>query len=186
MILKGYIKKLPDQGDNIFKVRIPFLEDNTNSEMVFDALLCNQPGIYYGYKVGDCVFVSFENDKLDTPIILGKLFINVKDKDDGSATYHLVNELTVTDTINLPENTKIGNYSAADFFKLYQKINNVVSDLNAGNLSGGSGGGSGSSAVTGVKGSEESVYRTGNVNISKGDIGVTSISSDEINTIVNS
>ncbi len=125
MIIKGYIKQVPNDGDNIYKVRIPFLEDNTNNEMVFNALLCNQPGIYRGYKEGDCVFISFENDKLDVPIILGKLFVDINDSDDGTAIYHVVNELNVTSKINLPSDTRIGNYYAEDFSKLYQKVNSL-------------------------------------------------------------
>ena len=74
MIIKSYIKALPNQGSNVYKVRVPFLEDNTNREMIFDALLCSPPGEYYGYKVGDCVYVEFEDDKLNIPVILGKLY----------------------------------------------------------------------------------------------------------------
>lgn len=117
MILKSYIKKLPSTGSNTYKVRIPFLEDNTNHEMVFDALLCTPPGEYYGYNVGDCVYVEFEDDKLNIPVILGKLYI---EPEDEVSSYHVVNELNVTGNVTLPENTKIGNYSALDFFKLYQ------------------------------------------------------------------
>ena len=123
MILKAYITEIPDSGENHFKVRIPFLEDNTTTEMVFDALLCNQPGEYYGYNVGDCVFVSFENEKLNTAIILGKLYVDEVE----TPNYHLINELNVTSKVTLPENTKIGNYSAKDIFKLYQSIDNIYS-----------------------------------------------------------
>ena len=124
MILKAYITELPKRDDNIFKVRIPFMEDNTTNEMVFEALLCNQPGEYKGYNVGDCVFVSFENDKLNTAIILGKLFVS---EDMELPTYHVLNELRVTSKVSLPENTLIGGYSANDMFKLYQSIDNITS-----------------------------------------------------------
>lgn len=124
MILKAFITKLPDSGDNRFKVRVPFLEDNTTNEMVFDALLCNQPGEYNGYKIGDCVFVSFENEKLNTAIILGKLYI---EDDMNVSNYHVVNELNVTTKVTLPEDTKIGGYSADDIFQIYQSINNINS-----------------------------------------------------------
>jgi len=49
MLTKAYIIQLPKQGNNIYKVRVPFLEDNTGTPMFFDALLCNQPGQYNGY-----------------------------------------------------------------------------------------------------------------------------------------
>jgi len=117
MILKGYIKSLPKNGTNIFRVRIPFLEDNTSREMVFDALLCNQPGEYQGYEVGDCVFVIFENDKLNTPVIMGKLYI---EDSKYSKSHHIVNNLDVNGTVNLPDNTTIGGYSINDIFQLQQ------------------------------------------------------------------
>lgn len=122
MILKAYIAELPKRDDNIFKVRIPFMEDNTTNEMIFNALLCNQPGEYKGYRVGDCVFVSFENEKLDVAIILGKLYVN---EDMDQPTYHVVNELNVTSKVTLPDDTSIGGYSASDFFKMYQNLSNI-------------------------------------------------------------
>ena len=121
MILKAYITEIPKIGDNIYKVRIPFMEDNTTNEMVFDALLCRQPGTYYGYKVGDCVFVSFENDKLDVPIIFGKLFVDI---DEDEPTFQIVNDLRVKDKIDMPDNTTLGGYSSTDIFMLTQKAVN--------------------------------------------------------------
>lgn len=117
MILKAYIKDVPVGNENAYKVRIPFLEDNTNHEMVFKALLCTPPGEYYGYEIGDCVYVEFEDDKLNVPVILGKLYIGPEDE---VSSYHVVNNLNVTGNVTLPDTTKIGDYSAIDFFKLYQ------------------------------------------------------------------
>ncbi len=121
MILKAFIKELPEQGKNIYKVRIPFMEDNTNHEMVFSALLCNQPGEYNGYKVGDCVYVIFENDKMDVPVIMGKLYTGADEKIEN---YHVVNNLNVTGTVTLPSNVKIGGYTTNDLFELTQGSNN--------------------------------------------------------------
>ena len=73
---KAYITAKPEEGDNIFKVNIPLMADNVSEEALFDALLCSN-GNYNDYNVGDCVFVSFEDDKYNTAIILGKLFTDV-------------------------------------------------------------------------------------------------------------
>ena len=132
MVLKAFVIKLPQSDDNMFKVRIPFLEDNTTNEMVFDALLCNQPGEYNGYNVGDCVFVSFENDKLNTPIILGKLYVN---QEGELPTYHILNELNVTSRVTLPENTTIGNYTLGDILNSAQQLGNVTIVNQGGNSS---------------------------------------------------
>lgn len=133
MIMKAFIREIPAEGDNLFKVRIPFLEDNTRQEFIIEALLCNQPGEFNNYQVGDCVFVSFENNKMDLAIILGRLYTKVEDE---VKSYHLVNELKVTSQAVLPENTKIGDYSPRDFFKLYQdKISNSAGEYDLSSLS---------------------------------------------------
>lgn len=119
MVFKAIIKEVPKIGENRFLVRIPPLEDNTTKEFVLSALLCGQPGEYAGYEVGDVVFVEFEENKMDTPIILGKLYAKL---DDSSRGYHKVKKLEVTDSINIPYNTNMGGYTVRDFFNLYQRV----------------------------------------------------------------
>lgn len=121
MILKAYIVQLPDEGSNEYQVRIPYFEGNTNREVIYSALLCNQPGEYDGYKVGDCVFVGFEDTRLNVPIILGKLYTEKEDV----ASSHTVSNLNVTGSITLPADTKIGGYSTVDIFKNAQKESNT-------------------------------------------------------------
>ena len=133
---KAYITKIPEQGSNIFQVRVPLMEDNTQSEALFDALLCNSSdNNFNNYHVGDCVFVDFEDDKYNTAIILGKLYTEQKEE---STSYNVVNNLKVTGSATLPADTKFGDkYSVNDFFSLYQ---------------GGSGGGTGSINPEDLKG----------------------------------
>lgn len=122
MIFRAFIKELP-KNDNRFLVRIPPLEDNTTKEFVVPALLCNQPGEYSNYMVGDVVFVEFENNKLDVPIIMGKLYTGI-DKD--SRGYFKIDKLEVTGGIELPDDAQIGGYSSKDFFGLYQRVENTM------------------------------------------------------------
>ena len=63
---KAYITAVPEQGSNTFKVNVPLMSDNVSDEAIFDALLCSTSGSYNDYKVGDCVFVDFEDDKYNT------------------------------------------------------------------------------------------------------------------------
>ena len=121
IITKAYIKSIPEEGDNIFTVNVPLMADNVNDEAVFDALLCVSPGSYNDYKEGDCVFVGFEDDKYNIAIIFGKLFVNVPEDNDA---YGLFNQLNVTGSVVLPEDTKIGNYTPQDIFNLYQGVEN--------------------------------------------------------------
>ena len=125
MIFKAIIKELP-KNDNKYLVRIPPLEDNTTREMILPALLCNQPGEYSGYKVGDVVFVEFENNKLNVPIILGRLYTGVEEEHRG---FFKVDRLEIADGVELNEGSTIGGYSVEDFFGLYQRAENTLSNL---------------------------------------------------------
>ena len=124
MVTKAIIKKLPDVNDNHYKVRIPYMEDNTGQEVILPALLCNQPGMYGGYQLGDCVFVTFESDKHmddealgDTPVIVGKLYVNNTDPVPAGLK---VESLLVASKVNLPSSSKIGSYSIKDIFTTAQ------------------------------------------------------------------
>lgn len=90
MIIKAIIEELPEPGDNHYMIRIPFMEDHTKNKSIFSALLSHTPGIYDSYKVGDVVFISFENEKLDVPIILGKLYTPNREF-VGSANFQNIN-----------------------------------------------------------------------------------------------
>lgn len=116
---KAYVTKVPEDDSNIFTVRVPLMEDNTETEAEFEAILSHSPGIYKGIEVGDCVIVTYEDDKYDTAIILGKLFTEVPENDQA---FGLFNQLEVTGSVILPQNTKIGNYTAQDIFNLYQGV----------------------------------------------------------------
>ena len=80
MFTKALIKEIPRNGSNIYKIRIPLFEDTTGTEIIYDALCCHAPGVFGGLNEGDCVYVSFEDAKLNIPVIIGRLFINEKDE----------------------------------------------------------------------------------------------------------
>ena len=98
MFTKALVTALPEPGDNVYKVRIPLLEDTTGTEIIYDALSCHPPGVFAGYNVGDCVYVSFEDAKLNIPVIMGKLYVD--EKDDYAKG--LFNNLQVTKKADLP------------------------------------------------------------------------------------
>lgn len=125
---KAYITKLPEEGSNIFRVNVPLMTDNVSEEAEFDAILSTSPGIYNGLKEGDCVIVDFEDDKYNTAIILGKLFTEIPDKEQA---YGLFNQLNVTGSAVLPEDTKIGGYTPQDFYNMFQGIENKEGGINS-------------------------------------------------------
>ena len=116
---KAYVTKVPENGDNIFKVNVPLMMDNTETEAEFNAIVASSAGIYKGIEVGDCVIVDFEDDKYDMAIILGKLFVEVP---NSTSAVGLFNHLEVTGSVVLPQDTKIGNYTPQDIFNLYQGV----------------------------------------------------------------
>jgi hypothetical protein len=60
---------------NLCKVRVPILEPVGNTKQVtMWATMMLPPGIHAGYEVGDVVFVSFVDNSLNRPLVLGQLY----------------------------------------------------------------------------------------------------------------
>ena len=80
MITKAYILDINPQS-NKYYIRIPIFDkpglsadNSTFSGALFYATLSHEPTSKESYKVGDTVFVGFENNDLNKPIIIGKLY----------------------------------------------------------------------------------------------------------------
>lgn len=121
-VTKGYITKVATPTKNLYKVRIPLLEQaGINASEInsseYDAILSYTPGAYNGLSVGDTVIVTFENNELNTAIILGKLYL-AKDTTMPSA-YIAGESLEIIKSARLPADTKIG---AVDFSRLAQEL----------------------------------------------------------------
>lgn len=76
MLTKGIIKRLTEDNDNHYKVYIPLLRkaSQDESDATFEATLSYITGIKNYLKVGDVVFLGFEDGNWDKPVIVGKLF----------------------------------------------------------------------------------------------------------------
>ncbi len=74
-IVKGLITSIDFNG-NTCVVRLPLFESAANEkELLVTATFATQPGIYNGYKVNDVVYVAFENNEIDSPVVIGKLYL---------------------------------------------------------------------------------------------------------------
>lgn len=130
MITKAYIIN-KEQNSNKYYVRIPIFEkpginsENSNlSRTHFSATLAHEPTIFDAYNIGDCVFVGFENNELNRPVIIGKLYT----KNDTSATSGLIETkvLTVLDKVTLPADTTIGGINFSNISNFFNSINDTL------------------------------------------------------------
>ena len=116
MIIKGILKTI-DYNNNSCTVRLPLFETaNTSGEVVLPAIFMNQPGMFNGYNEGDIVFVDFENNKLEAPIIIGKLYLGSEKEASNSQKGGLkIASLTVDSSATLPLDTKlVFNHTSSD------------------------------------------------------------------------
>lgn len=111
MVTKGIIKTI-DYNGNTCTVRVPFFETANNDEIVSEAAVSNTPGSYNGYKVGDVVWVAFEDGSMDHPVVIGKLYLGVEsEKADPRGTLNVVDS-RVSNSAEIPFDTKLGSNPA--------------------------------------------------------------------------
>lgn len=129
MITKGIIQSI---NGNKFIVRLPVLEKpglinvTTSLNNTLEATLNTPPGLYDAYNINDVVFVSFEDNQINKPIILGKLLLN--EKENNVTSQLSINSLNVTGIANLPKNTRIGNINYGDLESAVNIINTLGID----------------------------------------------------------
>lgn len=134
MLTKAIIRRLNTDKDNHFRVYIPLLRkaNNTEEDATLDATLIYIRGLENTFKVGDIVFIDFENNQYSNPVILGLLYLGKEDEDNitTNATFKSIHTLEST---RLTENTIIGNLDVVDINK---KINGVLDNnhLNSSNV----------------------------------------------------
>ena len=74
MITKAIIESINAAGNRCV-VRMPLFESASSANHVkAEALVNISPGLFNGLAVGDVVFIAFEENAMEKPIILGKLF----------------------------------------------------------------------------------------------------------------
>ena len=76
MIQKAIVEAV--LNDYQVKVRIPKYDkmsyDGASYEELSTAIICSTPGTLVNYSAGDVVLVSFENDEISKPVVLGLLY----------------------------------------------------------------------------------------------------------------
>lgn len=111
MIQKGIIAQVIDRYT--YKVRIPKYDKlqeashGTRTEDLASGIVCTIPGIDLSYSVNDVVLVSFENDELSKPIILGLLYRDHNSNSDISVSNVDSSLGDIQNNINELNNTKL-------------------------------------------------------------------------------
>lgn len=132
MITKGIIKSIDLLG-NTCTVHIPFFETAGNDPIIETATVSNTPGSYNGYKVGDVVYVAFEDGSMSNPVVIGKLYLGTeKEKADPRGVSN-VEESTASKKATLPADAAL----AADLDKTvpnttvpYSSLSSIANSLN--------------------------------------------------------
>ena len=87
MVTKAIVRSVNRAGNRCI-VRMPLFETAASTAPVeAEALISITPGLFNNIFVNDIVFVAFEENALEKPIIIGKLFINTptENKTPGGA-----------------------------------------------------------------------------------------------------
>lgn len=124
MLTKAIIQSI-DYTKNMCRVRIPLFENSARNTNIVeaDAQLNIVPGIYNSYKAGDIVFIGFEENKMELPVILGKLFVSTTAETSNLKGTISGNALSITDSAQLPYST-VFNYDKS------LQNNTLYTDLN--------------------------------------------------------
>ena len=118
MITTGIIKRInvdsKNYSNNKYVVEISLFKsvnDITTDKYTYEANACTPPGLFSPYEIGDKVYIGFINGQGGLPVILGKIYQGLTEEDRAYALY---NTLKVTQKVELPLTTTIGNITGQD------------------------------------------------------------------------
>ena len=132
MVTKGIITSIDFNG-NTCQVRIPFFETAGNDPIIGTAIVSNTPGSYNGYKVDDVVLVAFEDGKMETPVVIGKLYLGAeKEKADPRGSLN-TESLVAAKTAAVPADTKLTtdtDKNLPNTMNPYANLSSIANNLN--------------------------------------------------------
>lgn len=137
MVTKAIIRSINKNGTRCM-VEMPLFNTASNpSPVIAEALVCITPGFYSNLCVNDIVFVTFEENKLEKPIILGKLYTGAADESTIRGGGGVMDALKINSEAVLPCSTlfrfsETSNHHYTDFNtpkKLADNIKQLKKDI---------------------------------------------------------
>lgn len=105
MVTKGQIKSINRAGNRCV-VRLPLFETASSSVPVeIEALVSITPGMFNNIFVNDVVFVAFEENALEKPIVIGKLYTGAANENNTLGGAGILDTLIVRSTGSIPAAT---------------------------------------------------------------------------------
>lgn len=105
MVTKGQIKSINRAGNRCV-VRLPLFETASSTVPVeIEALINITPGLYNNLFVNDIVFVAFEENALEKPIVIGKLYTGAYNESTTKGGAGVLDTLTVRTSGSIPAAT---------------------------------------------------------------------------------
>ena len=105
MVTKGLITSINRAGNRCV-VRLPLFETASSSVPVeIEALINITPGMFNNLFVNDVVFVAFEENALEKPIVIGKLYTGAPKENNTPGGAGILDSLTVRTSGSIPAAT---------------------------------------------------------------------------------
>lgn len=117
MIVKGEIQSAQNSTgiyssyDTRYRVRLPIFENAADGTPIIVEALLNYPLNYKGvYQAGDIVWVAFENNDFNHPVIIGSFYSPkaIQKEEESTPAALTPDSLEVASTAILPEDTTLG------------------------------------------------------------------------------
>lgn len=128
MLTQGEIRSI-EYESNTCTVRIPIFETvQMDSQVVIPARFAVPPGVFNGYSVGDVVWLGFELEAPEYPVVLGRIYQGVRMDKGKSNGVVQADSLRVTTNATLPKNTAFAGLPSGygDILSITQKLQTVV------------------------------------------------------------
>ena len=110
LITKAIVRSINDKGNRCI-VRMPLFETASSKTPVeAEALVSITPGFFDNLFVGDVVFVAFEENALEKPIIVGKLYKGTSFETNTPGGMGIVDNFNVRTTASMPGYTTYFRY----------------------------------------------------------------------------